>query len=244
MRAFSAGILEIWEEGRAKTLAERAIDLLAVAFPESSRDHLAELSMGQRDAMLLTLREKLFGRQMAAVVVCPGCGERLDLTLDAQELRASPQQPEAEIAMSVDGYDVRFRAGNAGDAIALAAQTGAAEPDLRELLIGRCLLSANREGSPIRAAEIPPEVADLVVARIAEADPMADTRLAMACPSCKRRWSAALDIVSFLWNEIEVWAWRILNDVHTLASAYGWSERDILNMSANRRQCYLQMVGA
>jgi hypothetical protein len=248
MRAFSmAGMLAAWEDGATKTPSQRALGLLAVVFPETSREQLAELSIGQRDAMLLTLREQLFGQQVTAVVACPGCGERLDLTVDIRELRASPREAEAEVVVNVDGYDLRFRTVNAGDAMALADRPGDIQERLdfaRELLLQRCLLSASHDGISIGADQIPHDVGDLLIERMAEADPMADIQLAMACPSCERRWSAALDIVSFLWTEIEVWAWRILNDVHTLASAYGWSERDILNMSANRRQCYLQMVGA
>ena len=79
---------------------------------------------------------------------------------------------------------------------------------------------------------------------MAEADPLADIQLDLTCPSCERRWRAVFDIVSFLWTEIEVWAWRTLSDVHTLARAYGWSERDILTLSPTRRQFYLEMVGA
>ena len=49
--------------------------------------------------------------------------------------------------------------------------------------------------------------------------------------------------MSFLWTEIEAWAWRMLSDVHTLARAYGWGERDILALSPTRRQFYLEMGG-
>jgi hypothetical protein len=31
--------------------------------------------------------------------------------------------------------------------------------------------------------------------------------------------------------------------VHVIASAYGWSERDILAMSAARRRLYLDVIG-
>jgi hypothetical protein len=35
-----------------------------------------------------------------------------------------------------------------------------------------------------------------------------------------------------------------MRDVHQLASAYGWSEHDILTMSAGRRQLYLELVAS
>jgi hypothetical protein len=33
-----------------------------------------------------------------------------------------------------------------------------------------------------------------------------------------------------------------LNDVHDLARTYGWSEKDILEMSAVRRRYYLEVT--
>ncbi len=259
MRAFSAAeLLNAWEEGSAKTSAERAMELLALVSSETARERLTAFTIGRRDAALLTLRERLFGSRMVGVVVCPDCGERLDLTFDTRQIRdrhpasdqESDQELDPEIAVSVEGYELRCRPVNTGDALAIAGQTVAVQTDgvegaldfARGLLLHRCLLSANHAGVTIELEEIPPEVTEIAVQRMAEADPMADIQLAMTCPSCARQWSAALDIVSFLWSEIEVWAWRLLHDVHTLAAAYGWSERDILTMSANRRQCYLQMV--
>jgi hypothetical protein len=66
----------------------------------------------------------------------------------------------------------------------------------------------------------------------------------MSCPACQHEWLAMFDILSFFWTEIEAWAYRTLRQVHTLASAYGWREADVLAISAWRRQRYLEMVGA
>ena len=52
------------------------------------------------------------------------------------------------------------------------------------------------------------------------------------------------DVVSFLWAELEAWAVRTLQEVHTIAGFYGWSEEAILNLSSVRRQAYLRMLGA
>ena len=53
-----------------------------------------------------------------------------------------------------------------------------------------------------------------------------------------------LDIGSFVWAEIESRARRLLWEVHTLASAYGWSEAETLSLSAARRASYMRMVQA
>jgi hypothetical protein len=90
---------------------------------------------------------------------------------------------------------------------------------------------------------LPAEVVSGIAESMAQADPLADIQLKIDCPSCRHRWRAAFDIVSFLWTEIEAWAGRMLSEVHTLARAYGWREAEILALSATRRQFYLEMVG-
>jgi uncharacterized protein YbaR (Trm112 family) len=244
MHALSAGeLLDVWEAGFAQAPTERALALLAVACPETSRDALAALTIGARDASLLRLREGLWGPQMAAVVVCPGCQERLELTLDTGQMLASSQPAlPSEIPLSIAEYNITFRLPTSLDMLAGVVQ-GAPEGG-RPLLLERCLLSAQEGGSPVSPETLPAEVLAGVVKSMAEADPLADIQLELNCPACEQRWRAVFDIVSFLWTEIEVWAWRMLSDVHTLARAYGWHEREILSLSPTRRQFYLEMVGA
>ena len=79
---------------------------------------------------------------------------------------------------------------------------------------------------------------------MAEADPQAEVELALNCPACGEGWQAPFDIESFFWDEIGAWARRVLGEVHVLASSYGWRESDILNMSAWRRQFYIDLIGA
>jgi hypothetical protein len=77
---------------------------------------------------------------------------------------------------------------------------------------------------------------------MAQADPMAEILLTLRCPVCDNEWSAALDIATFLWAEIEARAKRILFEVHALASAYGWTEKEVLSLSEHRRALYMGMV--
>jgi hypothetical protein len=49
-------------------------------------------------------------------------------------------------------------------------------------------------------------------------------------------------VAAFVWEEIEACAARLLDDVHVLARAYGWSERAILALPEMRRAAYLERV--
>jgi hypothetical protein len=77
---------------------------------------------------------------------------------------------------------------------------------------------------------------------MARADPRAEIQIELSCPACQNRRSIIFDVLSYLWSEIDDWARRLVMEVHTLASAYGWSESDIMAMSARRRHLYLQVL--
>ena len=184
MRALSAEkLLNIWECGVAQQPADQAMELLAAARPESTRESLAELSMGQRTGELLMLRELLFGRQMTGVVACPRCAEQLELSLDAAELRSSSSDSQkTEISMSFAGYDIALRLPTSSAVVAAASQPELARG--RSALLQHCLLAASCDGAPVSSDQLPAEVIEAVGERLAEADPLADIQIAMACPSC------------------------------------------------------------
>ena len=69
-----------------------------------------------------------------------------------------------------------------------------------------------------------------------------ETLASTACPSCEVVLNEPLDLAAFCWAEVEARAPRLMAEVHTLASHYGWSEADILAMSRVRRNAYLGMV--
>lgn len=74
-----------------------------------------------------------------------------------------------------------------------------------------------------------------------DADPGAELTLEIACPECGAATPAELDIAAYLWTELDAWARDLLLDVHLLASAYGWSEPEILALSPLRRRYYLEL---
>jgi hypothetical protein len=200
------------------------------------------LSIGQRDARLLTLREWMFGPHLVSLATCSNCGERLELAFDTDDIRVVTEtEPVEEMTLRVDDYEVRFRLPNSLD---LMADPGYEDVTAGEdLLLDRCLLAVQHRDETEAADQLPGNVIDAVVERMAQVDPQADVQLTLNCPSCQYRWQATFDIVSFLWSEINTWAYRTLHEVHILASAYGWREVDILAMSSWRRQFYLNMVG-
>jgi hypothetical protein len=243
MQALSASkMLRVWERALGRTSPERALALLAAACPEMSAEELGALSVGRRDRLLIALRERTFGPRLTSLATCDACGESLELSFDCADISADAEtQTPEELSVEREGYEARFRLPNSGDLVAVARSNDA--DSARRRLLERCVTSAAREGSEVSPAELPGAVVEAVEARMADADPQADVRLALDCPACGHKFLAAFDVVAYFWSEINAWAYRLLGEVHSLASAYGWREEDILAMSPWRRHVYLEMVG-
>jgi hypothetical protein len=197
------------------------------------------LSVGERDRRLLQLREWVFGSELGSVVNCESCGERLEWTVATGSLPRAPAAL-AEGAFTRDDYEVAFRLPNTFDleAVAQSADVDAG----RAVLLQRCVTSATKSGVEVGAGELPEAVTEALAMQMAEADPNADVQMNLMCPACGHRWQALFDIESFFWTELQSWAQRILSEVHLLACAYGWREKDILELSAFRRQFYLGLI--
>lgn len=244
MRALSVPeLLSVWENGISQTPVERGLALLAAACPDVPRSGLAELTIGQRDARLLTLREWTFGPRLESVVPCPQCKDKVELVFEVASVRVdSPAETSPVLHLGSAGYSLQMRPPNSEDVAAIGTERAVEQKRL--LLFERCLLAATRNGEQVSADELPPEAIVAAADHLANADPQADVQLNISCPSCGNNWTAAFDILAFFWHEIEAWACRALLDVHALAIAYGWSEHDILALSPARRRLYLEMVNA
>jgi hypothetical protein len=242
MRALSAAdLLTVWERGLTQSLAQRALTLLALACAETPAEQVAQFNIGQRDMLLLALREQTFGSQLASIATCPACAAHLELSVNATDIRSTPSEDLDQILeVAHTDYTVQFRLPNSLD---LATLDPASDGETnRQQLLQRCVLTAQRADKEIATAELPADVGAAIAQGMAEADPQANVQLALTCPQCRHAWQTSLDIVSYFWAEIHAWASRILREVHALASAYGWSEAEVLALTPYRRQAYLEMI--
>lgn len=248
MRALSASeLLQVWEHGRGRPPIEQALTILGFAFPRVPAADLWQLTIGQRDACLLYLRELTFGAQLKGLADCPACGDRLELAFDARDLHdQTPLLPDPETmkdipvesSLSIDGYELSFRLPTSADLRALVSQANA-----QRQLLEACLSSIKKDGEALPIDSLPEDITSALAEKMGQADPLADLTLLATCPACGHNWRILFDIVSYFWDEIQAWGGRLMREVHTLASAYGWRETDILAMSAWRRQRYLEMIG-
>jgi hypothetical protein len=235
MRVLAANdLLELWELGFRLCPLDQGLLALCAALPEVRPDAIAEWSLGRRNRALLELHAACFGSRLQAWAECASCGERMEFEVDAHSLLSGfGAADEQKTTVEENGYTFRL-------------------PTSRDLAQGA------QESDPVRGAmrvlqaccigKVPDhwteEETDAIGERLATADPLAELRLALPCPACGATQEETLDPVSFVWSELQALAKRLLRDIHALASAYGWSEPEILSLSDFRRSQYVQMVRA
>jgi hypothetical protein len=141
--------------------------------------------------------------------------------------------------MEEDGYMVDFRLPNSLDILeAMYNKEIATDP---AKLLSRCILKVHHNHAE-EQVELPHHLMATLEDRMGEADPQAIITMVLNCPDCKTRWNSTFDIIQYLWMEIDNWAKKLLREVATLARAFGWSEKEILNLSHNRRRMYLDLI--
>ncbi|CAD5108376.1 hypothetical protein [Zestomonas carbonaria] len=229
----AADWLQAWEHSQGLPPPLRPCALLAPLL-EGGAEAAERLPLGRRDSQLLALHGALFGPRLSATADCPACGERLELALDCHALRLDAPEPDPQAqAVAWQGRTFHYRLPDSRD---LAAMARAGDLDqARALLLRRCL------GSDW-ADDLPADLQAELARAMAEADPQAATELALSCPACGEQWSELFDIGAYLDEAFGQWAERLFDQVHLLASAYGWSEAQILALGPARRARYLARV--
>jgi len=237
-------ILRLWEIGRYQQPMERAITLISVACQEMGRDELLALTIGELDTYLLDIYEQCFGSKLKAYADCPKCREHLEFTIATNDIRTRRKvrgiRDEYSLEIKERGVALRFRLPNCSDLISVK---GCKEPeDARNFILKRCILEATCNGKKQSTEELTEETINRLSAYMTECEPEAEVLINLRCPACTHSWQLIFDISTFFWKELSAKAKRLLQEVHLIASAYRWSERDILAMSPARRQLYLEMV--
>lgn len=167
----------------------------------------------------------------------PGCGAALEAPVPLARLREMGARAEAEPVVAVgldDGRRVRLRRPTGADLESWRA--GPLAPGEAALGVARSLLV-----DPVDDATLD-EVHALLDAAMAELDPLPAFRVVASCPACGAEATAEVELEATLLFRLARDQRRLLRQVHRLASAYGWSEREVLEVAPWRREAYLALL--
>ena len=236
-------MLHIWELGLNKSPIEKSLLLLAYAYPEYNLQEIAAFSIGDRDARLLNIREKLFGQVLQNSAVCPQCGQKIEWetaldSLRLQEIRETGGNKRIDLTFGE--HQISFRLPNSADILHLMTDDGS---DIQaNALMGRCIINTPSQFKHVE--NFPEDLKDTIVQKMEESDPQADVVMNISCPECRHSWNMVFDIMHYLWLEINECVIKLIQDIYLLAGNFGWAENDILDMSRFRRNMYINMINS
>lgn len=217
---------------------------------------VSELSLGDRETLLLHARRLTFGGEIECVLPCPGCGERMDFQLQTgrllaqHEAGASPRYFEETMETGDERFRVRFRVPSGAD-LEDALRVPERKPrEAVQAVLARSVewvrsegtLEDESAGATISIEQWPTGLAATIAERMAELDPQAETVLQLTCPACQHSFTTSFDIGDYFFRELRARELRRYQEVHQLALAYHWSETQILSMSPRKRQMYLDLL--
>jgi len=215
------------------------VDLIArLASPvNASAVEWSALCVTDLDALLLLLREMIFGDLIRTDIVCPAenCGKRIDIFFSIREYldhHRSRMARGVEVADEAGWFRLRstpvsFRLPTGADQVAVAKTS---KPE-REL-IRRCIQPANISAHLLKRVETAMETLA----------PSLSHDLQGQCHECGMAVNMYFDVQYYVLSELRHQAAFIYEDVHLLAMHYHWSQAEILSLPHSRRAHYMEML--
>jgi len=267
--SFDPLAIRAWEIGAQElSPPERALRLLGLLYPDQPEARLAQWSIGKRNIALLKERLRILGPQITAVSSCPSCSTAIEAELDGriildtshrslEEAEHADPGAEGSISVTAEGWSLTLRPPNSADLIDLVNASYRLESpaaigldpmsapvvqadDVASRLLRQCLINETApQGTLTGSVRWPDAVVTAAEAAMSAADPLAEILLSLSCADCGHDWEVDFDIAEFFLAELQGRAERVLDDVHILASQYGWAEGVIVALTPARRAAYI-----
>jgi hypothetical protein len=232
----AANLLAAWEAAETVPPAAVGAVLLHQAGVVDDLDTCLDMPLATTSALVASVYSESFGDTVEGVLSCGSCAESLEVNLTLEAFHALPDGPgTAAVTSPQAGPALVVRCPTTRDLLAVAA---AADPGTS--LLARCLTEA--DGTAIDPSSLDPDTLAAVDAAAEDLAGGAAVLVRTACPNCGEPVSADVDVSGLLWQRLSDEVPAVLAEVAELAAAFGWSETEILAMSAARRGAYLDLA--
>ena len=234
MTTYSAGqLLSAWDRGERAAAHRRLGSFLAAT---EGQDRIRAETLGERNRRLLRLHRDLVGWPLEAHITCGRCAVDNEFVVPSETiLAAAAYANPAHVRIRSRGRSLTFRVPRIDD-IETAGDSSSVD-DVRRAVLERCRLSGDLEALTDAAIER--------LGREFEArDPLANIVVTITCTGCGATLTASIDLASFVAADLDRLVDALYREVHELASAYGWDERTIVALPADRRRRYIELIAA
>lgn len=197
----------------------------------------------RRMQCLLAVAIATLGKQIEVRLHCakPACGAELALDLDLTKFLPAPDLHSVNCSVGGE-HTLSLRVPTGADQIKwLEVPRAAVGPDLASTL-ARDLVAGVDGAAPAEEWEIPSAWLPAIEEALEQADPLTNLELRSQCPACGAEVATPFDLEATLLKLLVGRPARLLDDVHQLASAYHWSEAEILALPSHRRHEYLRRI--
>jgi hypothetical protein len=217
-----------------------------------------DLTVGDRQFLLLKLREATFGPDVAAVASCPWpeCGKKMDVGFRIPDVPVRPGRGDGpvyeleladEAAVTVDGRThrrVRFRLPTGGDQEAVAGLVDSNPAAALRGLLERCVVAIGPSGPPGSdwLDALSPRARAQIEQAMATAAHGPELTMEARCPECARTFTLPFEVADFFFGEVHASTELLYREVHYLAYHYHWSEAEILDLPWNKRRRYIEAI--
>jgi hypothetical protein len=258
LRALSGRDEELLAETAGNTAAlvtavlSRCVERIG-AISEVDAGVVRRLLVGDRQFILLRLRELTFGPDVRGSVPCPwpDCGERVGISFSTTDVPVTQSEDKGPVytyvlsdaALSDAGEarrTVEFRLPTGADQELLSPLLGQNEAEALSGLLERCVLQ--RAGGGADVAVLSPLARQEIEAEMERVAPGLDLLMAATCTACGRQFDAPFDLQGFFFGELRVTAELLYREVHYLAFHYHWSEQEIMEMGRDQRSRYIAVL--
>ena len=215
---------------------------------------VGNLLVGDREFLMLKLREMTCGNKLDAVLFCadPECGKPMDVTLNLDEF-APEMKPVSERLFTLDlpadegevgRFSIEFRLPTGADQETAAPLISGDEESAVCQLLARTIARVNDETSvdqeTVRA--LPPKVRKEIEERMEKLAPHVTIELETSCIECQKPFSTLVDFTSFFLAEIKQSRRSLEQELHYLAWHYHWRESEILALTRRKRRRYIELI--
>ena len=231
----AALLLTAWEHAESvPACAVGAVLLHRVGLVDDLAGAL-DLPLSTATALLARLYRDTFGATDQALARCPDCGLQLEVDLPLDQLGALPSTPQQASLPGPDGTTMVVRCPTTRDLLEAARSD-----DPAAAVSARCVQT--QDGGSLDPAALDAQQLEAIEATAERLAGAAAAVLSSLCPECGGQVRADVDIAALLWQRVRSEVPAVLAEVAELAAAYGWSETDVLAMSAMRRGVYLELA--
>ncbi|MFX0194756.1 MAG: hypothetical protein ACFFCW_01440 [Candidatus Hodarchaeota archaeon] len=226
---------------------------------EITPEIVRRLLVGDRDYLVLKLRQITIGDRVEAIIVCPNpqCGEKIDIDFDIRHTPVKQGKISSQVftvtlpRQEVFGgneegndYRVEFRLPNGADQEELASLAVTNESAAVNKLLGRCIqgIDGIMEIDESQIEKLPLSARRKIEKTMAVLVPQVDLEMEAKCPECEKAFSFPFNMSQFFLDEMKVNLEQLYQEVHFLAFHYKWPESDILSMNRKKRRKYLELL--